>query len=319
MSRWWTVGLLCLLAVVAAPVLAVQSDTPADPQAQVDAWVQSLAAHLTDSNEVIANSARTGLVAVGRPAVPALQKIADGSDTTKAEVARRVIQRIEQGGLMGGGGMRQGGPGGLGGPGAGPQGPGGPGGYPGGPQGPGAPYPGGPGAPPPGGGPYPSGPGAGAYPGGPGGPGGQFPGGPDGRPGGGGFGGPGGGAGFGGGFGGGMGGGAGIEMALMGLGLSRDQQPKVDAAWKAQQEKSRALFWKGAYGDATQEELRTARQALQQDFIKSLEGALTPDQYQRLQEMMQRGPQGGFGGPGGGMRGGPGGGGPQGPPPPPPQ
>ncbi|MBI3910161.1 MAG: hypothetical protein HY320_04420 [Armatimonadetes bacterium] len=99
------------------------------PDPAVEAWVQTLVGRIADRSPVISNSVRQALVVVGRPALPALRKVAAGSDTAAADVARRLIAGIQAG--------RPGGPGGFpGGPGGPPGGPGGPG-FPG--QGPGGP------------------------------------------------------------------------------------------------------------------------------------------------------------------------------------
>jgi hypothetical protein len=141
-------------------------DQPSKPDPAVEAWVKTLAEKMTDRHDIIRESARQALIAVGRPAVPTLRKLAEGDDGATAEAARKVIARIEHGPDP----RAFAGPGGPG---------GGPGGFPGGP---GGGFPGRPGAGPPPGGP------PGQPPGGPGGPGGrpaQPPRGPDGpRPGG---------------------------------------------------------------------------------------------------------------------------------------
>jgi hypothetical protein len=175
----------------------------------VDAWVGVLIGKITDPHDTIRDSARGALVGVGRPALPALQRLADGDDGAKAVAAKKVIAMIEHtsgrgpmagppmGGRGGDGGRggegdrgrggegdrgpgRPGFPGAGGPPGFGPGGPGfpgglsgNPGGFPGGPPGFGPGTPGGP-----------MGPGAtpGA-PGGRGGPPGAGPMGPGGRPG----------------------------------------------------------------------------------------------------------------------------------------
>lgn len=115
--------------------------------AVVDAWLKTLLDKITDPHDTVRDSARGAIVAVGPPALPALQTLADGTDPAKAVAARKLIGAIQgrgpgqpgqPGGNRGGGG---GGFGGMGGgmgfpgmPGMGPMGPDGmgPGGFPGG-------------------------------------------------------------------------------------------------------------------------------------------------------------------------------------------
>jgi hypothetical protein len=117
----------------------------ADPQ--VEAWLAILLTKITDPHDTVRDSARGAVVAVGQPALPALQKLADGDDTAKAVAARKMIAAIQghgSGAAPGGpppAGGERGGPGGWGGwrgfgggPGGfGPPGMGGPGRGPGGP------------------------------------------------------------------------------------------------------------------------------------------------------------------------------------------
>jgi hypothetical protein len=122
--------------------------------AVVDAWLVVLLAKLTDPHDTVRDSARGAIVAVGAPALPALQKLADGDDPAKAVAARKLIAAIHSHGHghVGPGGHPGMGPGGHG---PAPKGPGwfghpgmsghGPGGFPGmGPGGRGGPW-GGPG------------------------------------------------------------------------------------------------------------------------------------------------------------------------------
>src|SRR5437764_289103 len=67
----------------------------ADPA--VESWVKLLAEKMTDRHDTIRESARQALVAIGRPAVPMLRKMAEGDDGATAEAARKVIARIEHG------------------------------------------------------------------------------------------------------------------------------------------------------------------------------------------------------------------------------
>ncbi|MCI0705222.1 MAG: hypothetical protein L0241_29530 [Planctomycetia bacterium] len=120
---------------------------PVKGDASVDAWVKTLVDKMNDPHDVIRDSARAALIAVGPPALPTLRRLAGGTDEAKAVAARKLIAAIERGGQPGQPGRPGGGAGGIGGgPGfPGPGGPGGPGGMgparpPGvGPMGPGGP------------------------------------------------------------------------------------------------------------------------------------------------------------------------------------
>jgi hypothetical protein len=62
----------------------------------VEAWVQMLLKRITDRHDTIRESARAALVAVGKPAMPALEKLAKGDDSATASAARSVIMHIKQ-------------------------------------------------------------------------------------------------------------------------------------------------------------------------------------------------------------------------------
>ena len=83
----------------------------AKPDATVDAWVKVLIEKITDPHDTVRESARGALVGVGPPALPALQKLADGDDAAKAVAARKLIAAI-QGQRGGDRGRGFGGPGG---------------------------------------------------------------------------------------------------------------------------------------------------------------------------------------------------------------
>jgi len=96
------------------------------PDAQVDAWVKTLTDKMNDPHDTIRDSSRAGILSVGRAALPALKKFADGDDGAKATAARRLMEAIERGpgmpGMLAGGPMPPfGGRGGING-GAGPRG-----------------------------------------------------------------------------------------------------------------------------------------------------------------------------------------------------
>ncbi|QDU20872.1 hypothetical protein [Urbifossiella limnaea] len=136
--RWTSVAVALLTAGVAwgqppgggGPQPGFRPDGPGGPvekaDPQVEAWVKTLTDKMNDPHDAIRESARAALVAVGNPALPALRGLAGGNDA-KAFTARRLVQQIERGAVMGGfgvaGGMAV--PGGFGGPGVFPS-PGGP-------------------------------------------------------------------------------------------------------------------------------------------------------------------------------------------------
>ena len=62
--------------------------------AVVDAWLKTLLEKITDPHDTVRESARGAIVAVGPPALPALQKLADGDDAAKAVAARKLIAAI---------------------------------------------------------------------------------------------------------------------------------------------------------------------------------------------------------------------------------
>ena len=62
----------------------------------VDAWLGTLAERITDPHDTIRDSARAGLVAAGKRAVPMLERIAQGGDDARATAARKVLDEIER-------------------------------------------------------------------------------------------------------------------------------------------------------------------------------------------------------------------------------
>src|SRR5438067_10690199 len=114
---WFAAGALGLTAGVmflagAQPTVAGKSSKEKAEtlkvDAALDAWVHQLAEKMTDRHDSIRHSARLALVALGRPAVPALKKLAEGEDGASAEAAKKVIRRIESRGRRGGGIARSG-------------------------------------------------------------------------------------------------------------------------------------------------------------------------------------------------------------------
>jgi hypothetical protein len=66
-----------------------------DPAAQ--AWVETLAKRIVDSNAVIRDSSVAALMAVGKPALPTLNALVSGSDKALAEAAKKLVDRINRG------------------------------------------------------------------------------------------------------------------------------------------------------------------------------------------------------------------------------
>jgi hypothetical protein len=92
-----------------------EKKAPAKADPQVDAWLAVLLTKITDPHDTVRDSARAAVVSVGSPALPALQKLADGDDSAKAVAARKLISAIHRGGPGG----EHGGPPGMGRPGFG--------------------------------------------------------------------------------------------------------------------------------------------------------------------------------------------------------
>src|SRR6188768_2431673 len=81
-----------------------------DPAAQ--AWVETLAKRIVDSNQVIRDSSIAALEKVVKPAIPTLNALVSGSDKALAEAAKKLVDRINRGpqggpGRMGGQGMAE--------------------------------------------------------------------------------------------------------------------------------------------------------------------------------------------------------------------
>jgi hypothetical protein len=66
-----------------------------DPAAQ--AWVETLAKRIVDSNAVIRDSSIAALERVGKPALPTLNALVSGSDKALAEAAKKLVERINRG------------------------------------------------------------------------------------------------------------------------------------------------------------------------------------------------------------------------------
>lgn len=67
----------------------------------VEGWLRTLAERITDPHDTIRDSARAGLVAAGKRAVPLLERLADSGDDARATAARKVLEEIERQGRRG--------------------------------------------------------------------------------------------------------------------------------------------------------------------------------------------------------------------------
>lgn len=66
------------------------------PDAAVESWVKMLSERIADPHDVVRESSRAGLIAVGPAALPVLEQIAKGDDNARATAARRVMEAIER-------------------------------------------------------------------------------------------------------------------------------------------------------------------------------------------------------------------------------
>ncbi|MDW8196399.1 MAG: hypothetical protein RMJ56_02210 [Gemmataceae bacterium] len=66
------------------------------PDATVEAWVKVLLERITDPHDVVRESARMAVIAVGPPALPALEQLVEGRDAAKAVAAQKLIQEIHR-------------------------------------------------------------------------------------------------------------------------------------------------------------------------------------------------------------------------------
>lgn len=223
----------------------------------VEAWAKTLIEKMNDRHDTIRESARAGLVAVGRPALPLLRPIADGDDGALATAATKVIERIETGerprfqiafGPMGGPPM--------------------------GPDGPPMP-PMGEGRPPMGEGRPPMGEGRPPFP---------PPFGPDGRPMIPGPGGPGGGRPM------------ALENAIAKIDLDDKQKGQVKEILEEHQTRMRDMFEKVRDGKINREEMGDAFRERHEEFMKDLREVLSEDQMKQFRELLPPPPQGGPGG-----------------------
>jgi Spy/CpxP family protein refolding chaperone len=100
---WMTAALAAALLAATATAAdpkdkdAKDKEAPAKVDKDVEAWINVLTAKIADRHDSIRESARHALIALGKPALPALQKLADGNDGAAAEAAKHVIAHIENG------------------------------------------------------------------------------------------------------------------------------------------------------------------------------------------------------------------------------
>lgn len=109
--------LMAVLALLIAPgLLLAQAEVATEKKQEkgsaVTEWVELLAKQLGNENATIKNSASRAIAAVGKEAIPTLQKVAKSDDAAIAKAAKDIITRIERGGQRG---RRRGGEGGFGG------------------------------------------------------------------------------------------------------------------------------------------------------------------------------------------------------------
>ncbi|MSR30349.1 MAG: hypothetical protein EXR99_02475 [Gemmataceae bacterium] len=76
-------------------IKTTRPEPKADPV--VDAWVKTLTDKMTDRHDTVRNSSRAALVAIGRPALPALAKLAESQDSAVATAAKSVMGKIGAG------------------------------------------------------------------------------------------------------------------------------------------------------------------------------------------------------------------------------
>lgn len=118
---------LCAQQPVPAQPPQKAEDKPMQLDEDAQAWIRTLLTKVGDKNSTISESARAGLVSIGKPALVALKKWAEGDNKMLADAAKQVIREIEERGEgiaklppFPGGGLPMipggGGPGGPGGP-----------------------------------------------------------------------------------------------------------------------------------------------------------------------------------------------------------
>lgn len=90
-----SVSLIALTIVLAKPPQdGPKNDQPVQVDKDIEAWVKELVERMTDPKEQIRESAYEALKTIGAPALPTLQKLAEG-DSPKATAARRGIASIK--------------------------------------------------------------------------------------------------------------------------------------------------------------------------------------------------------------------------------
>lgn len=95
---WLAAATLGLVALVGSRVSAqppAGKEVPAQMDPAVEEWIKMLIEKLGDKNEAIRDSAREALAVIGQPALPALRNLVVGTDVAKADLAKKLISRIE--------------------------------------------------------------------------------------------------------------------------------------------------------------------------------------------------------------------------------
>ncbi len=87
----WQATTALAVSLLAAAVAAA---APPGDDGNDDSFVQSLTLRITDSRPLLRDGARDALVAIGKPALPALKRLAKTGDAEAAAVAKQLIARI---------------------------------------------------------------------------------------------------------------------------------------------------------------------------------------------------------------------------------
>jgi len=87
-----------------------------------------------------------------------------------------------------------------------------------------------------------------------------------------------------------------IATALQELALTETQRTQIDSIQKAQREKAVALFRQRQNGTLDFEDFRSAREKMNDDLMKQMQGVLTKDQYKKFKKELEqnRPPREGF-------------------------
>ena len=85
---------LALIALVLLPGLALAQGEEKKPDAVAE-WVNTLVAKMGTQNEVVSRSVDRAILTVGEAAVPALEKVAKSDNSSLAEKAKGLLERIK--------------------------------------------------------------------------------------------------------------------------------------------------------------------------------------------------------------------------------